>query len=210
MNIEAADLYPGEEVIVSKAANSVISIQDYGLSRLSMRVHGVAVPCDQLMSLVGFEGKEAIGGKLHLTNYRLIFKSHAVNRVKGKFSILLPTVEELRDKSKFLAKKMEVMTHTQSFLFVIWGVEEFIGVIRSTAGRITPDAMRQIQRLIAADPNKIGGGLEAFKSMERIFDETPEIAQKMLELVTDPLSMTNVINILELWKKLSAEDAKAH
>jgi hypothetical protein len=210
MNIEAADLYPGEEVIVSKPANSVISIQDYGLGRLSMKSHGVTVPCDQLMSLIGFKGQEAIGGKLHLTSYRLIFKSHPINRVKGQFSILLPTVEDLQDKSKFIAKKMEVRTHTQSFLFVIWGVEEFIGQIRSAAGRITPDSMRRIQKLIAADPHKIGGGLQVFKAIDRAFAETPEIADKLLELVTDPLSVTNIINILELWKKLSSEDAKEH
>lgn len=72
MSILGNDLLPGEYLIMSKFANMVVSVQDSGLSRFAF---------DDYMGLVGMKGKEAIGGKAHLTNYRIIFKSHFFNRV---------------------------------------------------------------------------------------------------------------------------------
>ena len=113
MNITDADLLDGESLIQTKSANAVIKIDEHGLSRFAF---------DQLMWTIGMKGKEAIGGKIHLTNYRLIFQSHAVNRLTGKFSIFLPTISDLKDASRFLVKKMHVATQTQQFEFVIWGI----------------------------------------------------------------------------------------
>ena len=77
MKITDADLLDSEKLIQTKNANAVIKVDEHGLSRFAF---------DQLMWMVGMKGKEAIGGKIHLTNYRLIFKSHRINRLTGKFS----------------------------------------------------------------------------------------------------------------------------
>lgn len=93
-------LFEGEHVLETKPANFVLSLTEHGLPRFRF---------DGAMGAVGMAGKEAIGGKIYLTNYRLFFKSHSINRFNGAFSIFLPTIEEIRDTSRFLAKKMEVV-----------------------------------------------------------------------------------------------------
>lgn len=69
MGMEAGDLLPGEKLALTKSANAVVSLSEHGLSRFA---------AGQLMWCVGMEGKEAIGGKLHLTDMRLVFKSHLI------------------------------------------------------------------------------------------------------------------------------------
>jgi hypothetical protein len=207
MNIAADDLYPGEGVILSKNANSVISIRDYGLKRLGVKFHGVRVPVDQLMSVAGFKGQEAVGGRLHLTNYRLIFKSHPINRVKGKFSICLPTIAELRDASRFLAKKLEIVTGSQSFVFVVWGVPKLIDSVRSASAVLTSEQNAGMLQSIAMEPQRLGGGMQVFATMDRVMENLPEIASDVTDLVTDPLSISNVLNLLDLWNELRSKDA---
>jgi hypothetical protein len=51
----------GEEYLVSKFANAVITPTDYGLSKFV---------ADDLMWLGGMKNREALGGQLHLTTYR--------------------------------------------------------------------------------------------------------------------------------------------
>jgi len=128
MRVQQSELLPGEYVIKARAANFIISLNNYGLSRLGF---------DRNMWIIGMDGKEAIGGKLHLTNYRLIFKSHALNRVTGKFSIFLPTIQELNNRSSVVVKKVEVVTPTQSYEFVVWGIPSFIEAITSARNRLT-------------------------------------------------------------------------
>jgi hypothetical protein len=108
MKVEDSELLPDERVILSNPANAVTRLDEYGLGRF---------PADQLMRVMGFAGKEAIGGRLHLTSYRLLFKSHRVNRVTGSFSIYLPTITGLADRSRWLPRKVEVTTGNQVFDF---------------------------------------------------------------------------------------------
>jgi hypothetical protein len=206
MNIAADDLYEDESVIASKNANSVIAIRDYGLKRLGMKFHGVRVPADHLMSLAGFKGQEAIGGRLHLTNYRLIFKSHPINRVKGKFSICLPTIEGTRDISRFLAKKLEVVTAGQNFVFVVWGIPNFINAIQSAMASLTPERNQRMLQSISSDPHRLGGGLQVFGLMDRVMEDIPEIAGDLTDLLTDPMSLSNILNLLELWQKVKSNE----
>jgi hypothetical protein len=96
MDIRSEDLLPVEKLVLSKFANAIIKIEEHGLSQFFV---------DDLLGLVGMQGKEAIGGKLHLTNYRLVFKAHFLNRVSGKFSIALPTIQSIKDTSRFRTKR---------------------------------------------------------------------------------------------------------
>ena len=198
MNIEQNDLFDGERVILSKAANSIIKINDYGLKRL---------PFDQLMPLVGLQGKEAIGGKLHLTNYRLIFKSHPINRLKGKFSIFLSTVEDVRDTSRFVTKKMEVTTQTQTFEFVIWGIPALIKEINSARERLNEEQNNLIKSSAVDDYKKIGEGLELFDLLDKIVRNGPGIAENLLGMARNPIGLASALNTLELLNR--AADKKA-
>lgn len=110
--VDQSELLRGEKFILSRNANVIIKRSDYNL--------GEIIPgTDFLLGVFGKKGMEGIGGRLHLTNYRLIFKSHSINRVTGKFSIFLSAIKDVKDTSVFLSKKIAVSTQTQIFEFVL-------------------------------------------------------------------------------------------
>src|SRR5438876_11734450 len=108
------DLLSDEKVIVEKNVNAIIKLKDYNLRSRSRANWGAT---------------EGIGGRLHLTNYRLVFSSHGFNRVVGKFSILLPTIQKVKDTSIPLNRRIEISTQAQIFEFNVWGIPEFIASI---------------------------------------------------------------------------------
>jgi hypothetical protein len=198
MDIEQSDLFDGEQVLLSKAANSIIKINDYGLSRL---------PFDQLMPLVGFKGKEAIGGKLHLTSYRIVFKSHSINRLTGKFSIFLSTIQDVSDISRFISKKMAITTQTQTFEFVIWGIPALMHEINNAKNRLTIDQKDFIKSIAIADYQKIGVGLGLSGMLDKIIRNAPDVAENILEIAQDPISLASALNMLELLKLVTENEA---
>ena len=181
MKVEDSDLLPGERVVLSKPANAIIRLDEHGLSRF---------PADQLMRVMGYAGKEGIGGRLHLTNHRLLFKSHRVNRLTGQFSIYLPTITGLHDRSRWIAKKLEVATRLQTFEFVVWGVPAFISTIQAQAARIT-----SAQALELAAASQAGAGLVKNATLAK---DMAKFALEALAVVQNPLDASNLLNLLDL------------
>ena len=101
-----SDLLPGETLVLSKPANLFVKPSEYGLASFFSGLKGVI-------------DIEAIGGQVHLTNYRLVFKSHEINRLKGKVSIFLPTIKSLQDLSGLMVKKVSIATELTEYEFVI-------------------------------------------------------------------------------------------
>lgn len=196
MNINNQDILNGEILLCSKAANAIIKISDYDLKSL---------PYNQLISITGFKGKEAIGGILHLTNYRLIFKSHIFNRVKGKFSIFLPTIKNLHDRSQFLTKKIEVITQIQIYEFVVWDIPALIQSINFAKSSLTDKQKINIKEFIINESDKIGDGLQFSKVMDKIALNITDIVSPVSEIAQEPLSLSSILNILELWTILEKE-----
>ncbi|BAY67169.1 hypothetical protein NIES22_73320 (plasmid) [Calothrix brevissima NIES-22] len=201
MNIDHQDLLNDETLLLSKAANAVIKINTHELKHL---------PYDQLMSLVDFKNKEAIGGMLYLTNYRLLFKSHTFNRVTGKFSIFLPTVQSVRDTSQLLTKKIEVATQTQTLEFVVWGIPSLIQAIKSAADALTEQQKANIKKCMMTDYAKIGDGLNSSKIMNKIALNMIDVINPLIEIIQDPINLSSVLNLLELWEILGKEEDKYH
>ncbi|WP_055695651.1 hypothetical protein [Streptomyces prasinopilosus] len=144
------DLFPGEQHVLRKNANAVIGVREAGLSRL---------PFDGLRGAVGMRGKEAIGGRLHLTNLRLVFRSHAVNRVRGTFSVFLPCVEEVRNTSSGITRRVTVSTAGQDFTFVVWGVPRLIDTVDRYRAGFDDAHLPEVAAHILAEPWKVGDGL---------------------------------------------------
>ncbi|MEH2012276.1 GRAM domain-containing protein [Nostoc sp.] len=190
MNINNQDILSGEILLCSKAANAIIKISDYDLKSL---------PYNQLISIIGFKDKEAIGGMLHLTNYRLIFKSHIFNRVKGKFSIFLPTIKNLHDTSQFITKKIQVITQIEVYEFVVWDVPALIQSISYATSSLTDKQKMNIKGFIINESDKIGEGLQFSKVMEKIALNITDIIGPVSEIAQEPLSLSSILNILELW-----------
>jgi hypothetical protein len=197
MNTTPDDLLAGENVILSKNANAIISVDEQGLSRFAF---------DQLMWTVGMQGKEAIGGRLHLTNFRLIFKSHAINRLTGKFSILLPTIQEVKDVSRFLTKKIEIVTKTQHFEFVVWGIPELIAAITAAKTKLTVEQIQSLGANAAADYQKLGDGLQVFRAIEALNRSflTADDLTKVAAVAENRIQGSTVLNLMELLSQQTA------
>jgi hypothetical protein len=151
VNLWGDQLFEGEAVSVRKFANAVISLNDYELPRSGH---------DQLMWVVGMRGKESIGGFLHLTNYRLVFTAHAVNRLYGHFSILLPSITAVRNSSHGLVKQVEITSMGHRFTFVVWGVPKLIESIDRLTRQVTPDQAAWLSNAAVANPVITGEGLK--------------------------------------------------
>ncbi|MFE0459473.1 hypothetical protein ACFW1A_09460 [Kitasatospora sp. NPDC058965] len=148
MALGEQDLLPGETVRMRRNANAVIDVDEAGLTRFAFDHR-----------LGSMSGLEAIGGRLHLTNYRLVFNAHAFNRLRGRFSILLPTVEHVADVSEGIASRVEVATGTQRLTFVVWGVNRFVRAVTAARDELDDAATARLTALAAAAPAKLGTGM---------------------------------------------------
>lgn len=116
-----------EKIIYKKGANFIASVDEADLVRFC---------ADQLMWLVGMQGKEAIGGHLYITNYRLIFVAHAVNRLRGQFSIPLNVVKNAHRQVKFPVCKLIIEASRGRYDFVNWNVRDALNAIASFQGEV--------------------------------------------------------------------------
>ncbi|MEL6988661.1 MAG: hypothetical protein AAGK97_12630, partial [Bacteroidota bacterium] len=116
-------------------------------------------PYDQLLWTVGMKNKEAIGSRIYLTNYRIIFKSHQFNRLKGRLSIFLPTINELRDSSFFITKKLSVGTTSSTIEFILEDVPHFIKTVKQQKVALTMEMIVSLQQDATAFPMKSSNGL---------------------------------------------------
>ncbi|PKW05503.1 hypothetical protein SAMN05428944_7472 [Streptomyces sp. 1222.5] len=153
------DLFPGEHIVLQKNANAVIDVRESGLSRFAF---------DDLMWLVGMDGKEAIGGRAFLTNYRLVFKAHSVNRMRGSFSVFLPSVLDVRNSSVAVTRKATLTTALQELTLVLWGVPRFIDAVRTACTTLGAEQVRQLIPLVLAEPWKAGDGLKTAVRLEQL------------------------------------------
>jgi hypothetical protein len=193
MSLEST-LYPGETVLVRKPANAIVSLQDHGLEHLD--------GTGWVMKKIGFGGKEAIGGLLYLTDRRLIFVSHALNRVVGRMSVLLPAITTATDRSGLITKKLRVTTHALALEFVVWGVKGLIAEIERAQHVADP---RSILADARADPERLGSGLER----DDVRDFLLRGGGDLLELATNPLDLANLVGLYELVKLAREIDERA-
>ncbi|WP_265523490.1 hypothetical protein [Oerskovia flava] len=105
------NLLPNERIVRSSKANAVVRPSDYGMSEFA---------AGHLMGLVGMAGREAIGGRLHVTSLRLLFQAHAVNRLRGQLAIPLPSIRSASRYRSGLAFGVEVVTAGARLQFVNW------------------------------------------------------------------------------------------
>ena len=199
MNITPEDLLPDEKLLLSKNSNAVIALSEYGLSQFAF---------DKYMWVVGMKNKEAIGGKLHLTNYRLIFKSHSINRLTGTFSIILPAITQIQDSSFLMTRKMSVDTRFNRFDFVIWGVADLIKQIEQAQKEFSEDDFERLRSNIVHSYDKFGGGLEVFGGVEGINKAFlwGGGAQQLFELAADPFQAIGVLMLEELFDQKLSDD----
>lgn len=159
MALEPGDLWPGEEPLLTKNANLVIRIRDHGLSQFAF---------DKYMFLVGMKGKEALGGQVHLTSYRLLFKTHGLNRLRGKISVFLPNVAAVTNASWFIVRKVRVETQVQTHELVMWGIPRFLAAVEEAKAKLGPPQKERLKQLVLQRSDVMGEGLKKWVAAERI------------------------------------------
>ncbi|MGW1536441.1 hypothetical protein [Streptomyces aureus] len=183
--LRSGDLLPGEGIILRKNANAVIDVRAAGLSRFAF---------DDLMWLVGMRNAEAIGGRLYLTNYRLVFKAHRFNRVRGTFSVFLPCVEEVRDSSFAATRQITVHTGTQDFTFVVWGIPHLLDTIDACRAEFDDMYVADLAGLAMAEPWKLGAGFQTVALNETLNVVMSAVRRGTADFSTAATSVANVID----------------
>lgn len=184
-------LLPTEEVLVEKPANYVIRLHDYQVSTSALSA---------LMPLIGMRGKEAIGGTLSLTNYRLVFQAHAINRVHGTFSIFLPTIRDLHNTSVLIVRKLQVATRAHDFEFVLWGISPFMTAIRHAQSALAdPHQQEDLRQLVAANVDTFVESLEMREVAEAlIHDVNRDVTGLHVHTSLDVIQLHTLQELLQL------------
>ena len=145
MRLTAGELFAGETVIRSKAANAFLP------------PHPAAGPdkaSKLVMYLLGKPGLQLVPGMLHLTNYRLKFKPAELPA--AVFTIFLPTIDTVTDVSRLLLRKIKVTTVNEfSLEFGVWSIGDFIAAVDYARARaktldwdvISSDTIREADKV---------------------------------------------------------------
>ncbi|TAL43019.1 MAG: hypothetical protein EPN91_07225 [Salinibacterium sp.] len=124
------ELAPGERIILAKAANLIINSGDFGMDP----IEGAAGRRSMMRGL----GDESLGGRLYLTNRRIVFQTHAMNRLLGTVPIPLKSLTSFTDVSFGLSKMMKLEWDNESCVFVVWGIPRLLKEIE--AARNSPES----------------------------------------------------------------------
>ena len=194
--LDDGDLLAGERVLHSTLANLVVRPKDFGLSKFAF---------GDLLWLAGMQDKEAIGGGLHLTTHRLVFKSHRLNRLRGSVSIFLPTIVDLRNSSFLLLRKLTVTTGFARVDLITPQVDQLIARIEQARYATVPSAadMQDFARRPASGLD----GLEPWRAVQRINQAINLVnqGQSAVELAGKPLLTLSSIFMKELFDRSVAE-----
>jgi hypothetical protein len=135
------DTLPDEEILVSKLANLWVRPSEYGLSEFAFG---------------GSIDNEAIGGRAYLTNYRLIFAAHSLNRLVGTHSVFLPNIRNLRKGWTALG----VTTETQQYEFQMWFNRRFYEAVEQERCAFGRKELHGLQSLVRDNLDTVSKGLQ--------------------------------------------------
>lgn len=183
------DLIPGERIIHEQATNAVIKIDDYGLLSFFR---------NDLRWIDSLIGMEAIGGWIYITNYRIIFKSHSINRVTGKLTIFLPNIINIANTSFLFRKAVTINTKYQTYEFVIWQVPHFIDIVNSEKNQLSNDKIEELKKITIININKVGDGLEVNPIVSLLSQAvfSPELITTKSK---NKINASNILNIIQLY-----------
>jgi len=85
-----------------------------------------------------FRGIESVGGKLTITNEKLLFEPHKINIQSQPLEIPFQDIERAEKRNSLLVvpNGMKVIDRSgREYKFVVWGRDEIIDLINKTVGR---------------------------------------------------------------------------
>ena len=182
-------MLPGEQIILAQPANWIASLPDHNMSALTgewLR-RGVG----------GMKATEAVGGQLHLTTCRLVFRAHALNRLRGQVSVFLPTIRNVEDSSKRLMRQVTAYTDAGGVTFVVGKRERLMAAIVAARDKLTPEQTKQIVLDLEAHPEALGDQTKYSKLMHAVAIMSGT-GGDIVGLITDPASLNTIANVLSL------------
>lgn len=81
-----------------------------------------------------FRGIEAVGGRMKITNQRILFEAHAINLQKMPAEIPLGQISEVRKRNTLGIVPNGILIRLKSgieYKFVVWGRERLINLIQT-------------------------------------------------------------------------------
>jgi hypothetical protein len=131
------DLLPGEAEVRSYRASFYVVAADWGTTTRA------GTP---FAGRFGMRGVEAVGGALHLTNWRLIFVTGALNRFTGRFAIVLSQITAAKDASRGIKRAVRISTGATAYEFNLWGIARFLSALEAERAALDKRALEAFVR----------------------------------------------------------------
>jgi len=142
------EFYPEETLIRSVGTNVLLPL------------HPNAGDPDAMPYVMGASAPRRVLGILHLTNYRLKFKSAEEPPVS--FSIFLPAIARADNTSFLLVRKFRITMKDDTHIdFVMWGIRPFLKILNTTRTKAASLNWETIGADIAAAEGKAGDWMVA-------------------------------------------------
>lgn len=141
--LEEDELLPGERLIDSRLANLVVRPADFGIGDNSV---------GDLLFLAGLRKRELVGGALHTTNLRLLFKAHRWNRLRGSLSVFLPQITRLEPCARWPYRRVGLLAAGLELEIAAIDRDALLTLIdtaRREFGSVELDAMAALQADLA-------------------------------------------------------------
>lgn len=119
--MQEAGLFPHETIFAKRLGTLFIYPEQAGI---------------QCMDLGG-KSRHGVGGTLFITQFRLLFEAHPLNRITGQTSILLDTIAEAHDSSAFMRPQFSI-TAGIPYEFLLFQSAEPLIALQQMRARSTP------------------------------------------------------------------------
>ncbi len=161
-------LLPGEKVLAARPANLMFGFESDEKAPTTQ-----AEALILLAKLVPQMIKaRSLGGKLHVTNYRLYFATHRLNTTRGSCSVFLPTILWDQPVAGLVSGQWVVRSGTASHRFAVRDPKELSQLLRQTQEK--PLDVAALKEHARANLEKVGAGIStlfAVKDIEKLVSE---------------------------------------
>lgn len=192
-------LLPGEKVLATRPANLMFGFeQTEEVIKQNPAVDATSAIAQVVALIPSMVKLRSIGGKLHVTTYRLYFASHRLNTTRGSCSIFWPTITYDEPIAGVFAGQLVVKTHVVTYRFAVRDAKELSQLLRSTKEKPVDVAALRTHALAAVD--KVSAGISPFwvgplKTPEQI----KALESTLQEKKANSIQVVGLMGLLELF-----------
>lgn len=196
IELQPEDLLPGERLLHSSLANAAVDPRAFGLTPFAL---------GELMFIAGLKDRETIGGALHLTNLRLLFKSHRFNRLRGSFSVFLPSLQPVTHGGRLGFRKLHVSTRLARLDFVVRDADTLAARIEAARAAFGPAEEAVLQPLRARLPGVESLAPSAALDAINTLIHRGKLGQDLVQAALTPLAALGGLLASEVFDRTLAE-----